>query len=321
MFKHFNKLITSLFLLVIMSTSWAWEPTKPISVLIGFSPGSGNELSFRGVSSILEKSNPKLSFVIEHKPGAAGVVAMNEFVSREADGHNIYIPSNQGIFVTAEFFQKNVVKYKLDDFEYVLGIAKSPLVVIANNKSNVNTPAELVNKLKNSPVRINFAVGSSSHKLAYSFMAEALKLDKELRGIIEYRGPAQAGLDVAGGHVEFGIIPAAVAAPLIESGKIKVIGLTSERTIKRFENTPLMNKWIPGMNVYAGWGIILPKGTSTEVQRWYSENFTRAINTQEAQTFFENNYMFTDENELTPAGFKENMLRLRKQWIPIIEKM
>jgi tripartite-type tricarboxylate transporter receptor subunit TctC len=318
--KNMKKLLIAA-LLTATTSVFAWQPTKPINVLIGFAPGSGNELSFRGVSSILEKSNPKLSFIIENRPGASGVVAMNDFVSRASDGYHIYIPSNQGIFVTAEFFQKNVVKYKLDDFEYVLGIAKSPLVVIAHVSSDVNNPAELVNKLKTTTKPINIAAGSGAHKLAYDYMAEKIKLDKKMIATVEYRGPAQAGADVAGGHLEFGIIPAAVAAPLAQSGKVKVIGLASERTIKGFDNTPLMNKWVPGMNVYAGWGIILPKGAPPEIQKWYVDNFSKAIRSPEARTFFENNYMFVDEQELTPNGFKENMTALRKQWIPVLEKL
>ena len=147
MARYISNIVKVIIFSLIASAAWAWEPTKPINVLIGFAPGSGNELSFRGVSSILEKSNPKLSFIIENRPGASGVVAMNDFVNRLADGHHISIPSNQGVFVTAEFFQRGIVKYTLDDFEYVVGIAKSPLVVIAHSGSNVNTPAEFVNKL------------------------------------------------------------------------------------------------------------------------------------------------------------------------------
>jgi tripartite-type tricarboxylate transporter receptor subunit TctC len=321
MVRYIGNFIKVIIFALITSTAWAWEPTKPINALIGFAPGSGNELSFRGVSSILEKANPKLSFVVENRPGASGVVAMNDFVSRSTDGHHIYIPSNQGIFVTAEFFQKNVIKYKLDDFEYVVGIAKSPLVVIAHSSSDVNNPAEFVSKLKTTTKPINIAAGSGAHKLAYDYMADKIKLDKKLIVTVEYKGPAQAGADVAGGHLEFGIIPAAVAAPLAQSGKVKVIGLASERTIKGFENTPLMNKWVPGMNVYAGWGIILPKGTSPEIQKWYVDNFSKAIRSPEAQLFFENNYMFVDERELTPDGFKRSMADLRKLWVPVLEKL
>jgi tripartite-type tricarboxylate transporter receptor subunit TctC len=321
MVRYISNFIKVIVFSLITSTAWAWEPTKPINVLIGFAPGSGNELSFRGVSSILEKANPKLAFIIENRPGASGVIAMNDFITRPADGYHIHIPSNQGVFVTAEFFQRTAVRYKLDDFEYVVGIAKSPLVVIAHSNSDVNNPAEFVNKLKTTTKPINIAAGSGAHKLAYDYMADKIRLDKKLIVTVEYKGPAQAGNDVAGGHLEFGIIPAAVAAPLAQSGKIKIIALTSERNIKGFENTPLMNKWVPGMNVYAGWGIILPKGTPADIHKWYVDNFAKAIRSPEAQIFFENNYMFTDEQELTPNGFKQSMVNLRKLWIPVLEKI
>lgn len=321
MARYISNIIKVIIFALIASTAWAWEPTKPINVLIGFAPGSGNELSFRGVSSLLEKSNSKLSFIIENRPGASGVVAMNDFITRPADGYHIHIPSNQGVFVTGEFFQRDIVKYTLSDFEYVVGIAKSPLVVIAHSSSDVNNPAEFVNKLKNTTKPINIAAGSGAHKLAYDYMADKIKLDKKLIATVEYKGPAQAGADVAGGHLEFGIIPAAIAAPLAQSGKIKIIGLTSERNIKGFENTPLMNKWVPGMNVYAGWGIILPRGTAPDIQKWYVNNFSKVIRSPEAQLFFENNYMFADDRELTPLGFKDSMLNLRKQWVPVLEKL
>jgi tripartite-type tricarboxylate transporter receptor subunit TctC len=193
--------------------------------------------------------------------------------------------------------------------------------VIAHSNSDVNNPAEFVNKLKTTTKPINIAAGSGAHKLAYDYMADKIRLDKKLIVTVEYKGPAQAGNDVAGGHLEFGIIPAAVAAPLAQSGKIKIIALTSERNIKGFENTPLMNKWVPGMNVYAGWGIILPKGTPADIHKWYVDNFAKAIRSPEAQIFFENNYMFTDEQELTPNGFKQSMVNLRKLWIPVLEKI
>ena len=296
----------------------AWEPSKPIQVTVGFAPGSGNELSFRGVSSLIEKANPKINFIIENRPGADGVVAMNDFVTKPNDGHHIYIPSHQGIWVTAEFFNAQAKRYSLDDFEYVVSIAKSPLAVIAWTGSATNTVPELLDRIKNTDKPITFAAGSGAHKLAFSYMTSKVKVNTDLVQTVGYKGPNQAGQDVAGGHVEFGIIPAAVAATFVKSGKVKIIGLCSEKPVAGID-APLMNKWIPGMNVYAAWGIILPKGTDPEIQKWYVDNFAKVIKSQEAKQFFDNNYMFFDERELTPSGFKNSMMQLRTQWVPILQ--
>jgi len=298
--------------------SYAWSPEKPINVTIGFAPGSGNELSFRGVSSILEKSNPKLNFIIENRPGADGVVAMNDFISKPNDGYHIYIPSHQGIWVTAEFFNAQAKKYTLDDFEYVVSIAKSPLAVIAWSGSSVNSAPELINKLTSTSKPISIAAGSGAHKLAFEYMATKISINKELVKTVSYKGPAQAGQDVAGGHVEFGIIPIAVAANLAQTGKVKILGICSEKPLTGL-NAPLMNTYIPGMNVYAAWGIILPKGTSPVIIKWYVDNFSKAIRSIEAKDFFDKNFMFFDERELTPLGFKGSMMQLRTQWLPILQ--
>lgn len=315
-----GKIITFLISMVLASTALAWEPTKPVRVLIGFAPGSGNELSFRGVSSIIEKADPKINFVIENRPGADGVVAMNDFIKLPNDGHHIYIPSHQGIWVTADFYNSQAKKYTLEDFDYVLSIAKSPLAVIASSTSNVNSIPELLKKVTTTTQPVSFAAGSGAHKLAFDFMASKININKNLVQTIPYKGPAQAAQDVAGGIVEFGIVPAAVAATLARSEKIKILGLCSEEPVAGLENVPLMNKWVPGMNVYAAWGIILPKNTDTKIRDWYVSKFSQAIRSPEAKKFFDQNYMFYDPKELTPAGFKESMMSLRKQWVPILEQ-
>jgi len=317
MVRYFSNIIKVIALTCLSMSAHAWEPTKPINVLIGFAPGSGNELGFRGVGSILEKNNSKINFIIENKPGADGVVAMNEFIKKPTDGYHTYVPSHQGIWVTAEFFNKQAVKYTLEDFEYVVTIAKSPLAVIAYTGSTVNTVPELLEKIKNTDKPITFAAGSGAHKLAFEYMTTKVKVS-ELVKTVGYKGPAQAAQDVAGGHVEFGIVPTAVAATLLSSGKIKIIGVCGEKPIAGID-APLMNRWVPGMNVYAAWGIILPKSTDQDIVKWYVENFSRTIRSAEAKKFFDQNYMFIDERELTPTGFKNSMGQLREQWIPILQ--
>lgn len=315
-----KKLLLSV-LFFISSTVMAWEPQQPIKATVGFAPGSGNELSFRGFSAFVEKANPKVTFVIENRPGADGVVAMNEFVTKPNDGYHLYVPSHQGIWVTAEYFNKQAVRFTLDDFEYGLSLARSPLAIIVNEKSDVYSVPDLIKKLLTTQKPITFAAGSGAHKLAFNYMAFQVPFNKELVKTVGYKGPAQATQDVAGGHVEFGIVPIAVAAPVAKGGKVRILALCSEQKLDGFEDTPLMKTYIPGMNVYAGWGIIFPKGTRKEIIDWYAKNFANAINSKEGQEFMRNNYMFSPKKERSPEGFKSAMTDLRKQWIPIIKDM
>ena len=321
MVRYISNFIKVIAVALIATLAHAWEPTKPITAVIGFAPGSGNELSFRGISSIIEKANPKINFIVENRPGGDGTIGMNHFVKLPNDGYHISVPSHQGIWVTADFANPENKKYTLDDFEYVVTLAKSPLAIIANSASTVNTPREFLDRVKNTDKPLNIAAGSGAHKLAYEYMMYNIKGNRSLVKTIPYKGPAQAGQDVAGGHVEFGIIPVAVANTLLQSGKIKIIALCSEYKIYSIKNVPLMKDLIPGMNVYAAWGIVLPKNTDKEIIDWYVTNFTNAIRSNEGQRFLRENLMFAEPKEQTPQGFKASMMQLREKWVPIIKEV
>ena len=318
-----KKLLSILALTLATATSFAWEPPtdRMVTATIGFAPGSGNELSFRGFSAIVQRNNPRYHFTVQNQPGADGVVAMNSFIDKPSDGQHVYVASHQGIWVTADYFNKPAVKYTLTDFEYGLTLAKSPLVIIAASNSKTSTPKQLIERLKTTKDPVTFAAGSGAHKLAYEFLMESIKGDRKLITTIGYRGPQQAANDVAGGHVEFGIVPVAVANTLLQSGKIKLIGLCSEQKLAGIPDAPLMKDYVPGLNVYAAWGLVFPKYTHKEIVSWYVSEYSKAIKSPEGKQFMLDNLMFNDGKELTPTGFEKSMMSLRKQWIPIIEKM
>lgn len=318
MVRYFSYIIA---LMLLPLAAFAWEPTKPVNVYVGFAPGSGNEMSFRGVSSIVERQNKNVNFVIYNRPGADGVVAMNDFITKPADGYHVYIPSHQGIWVTAEYFNKPAVKYTLNDFEYVLSIAKSPLALVVPYDSPVTTVPTFINHVRYTNAPISVAAGSGAHKLAYNYIADRLKLNGNLIKTISYKGPAQAVLAVAAKEVEYGILPVAVAQTMTQSNKVRILAIFSEQKLAQLPNIPLMHDYVPGANVYAAWGIILPKGTPKEVINWYTTTFASAIRSPDAQRFFNNNLMFSVDSELTPAGFENSMKQLRKQWVPILDRL
>jgi tripartite-type tricarboxylate transporter receptor subunit TctC len=318
MIKYLSCFIASILL---PAAVLAWEPAKPVNVYVGFAPGSGNELSFRGVSSIIERQNKNINFVVQNRPGADGVVAMNDFITRPADGYHVYVPSHQGIWVTAEYFNRGAVKYTLNDFEYVITIAKSPLALVVPYDSPITTVPTFINHVRYTTKPISIAAGSGSHKLAYNYIANQLKLNGDLIKTVSYKGPAQAVLAVAAKEVEYGVLPVAVAQTMTQSNKVRILAVFSEQRLAQLPHVPLMHDYVAGANVYAAWGIILPKGTPRDVVDWYVKTFADAVRSPDAQRFFNNNLMFSVESELTPRGFENSMKQLRKQWIPILASL
>lgn len=314
------KKILATMLLFLSASVWAWQPTRPITVQIGFGPGSGNEVSFRAVAQQVEQGTG-VKFVIVNQPGADGVVSLNNLTESAADGYTINIASQQNTWVMSDVMYPTQMKFTPDSFTYTVNIARSPLVIIAPIDSPVNTPRDLVRLLETTNRAVNFAVGSSSHKLAYQYLVNNTRSRKEHIQSASYRGPAQAGADVAGKIVDFGVIPAAIAYNLVKAGKVKIIGVCSDRRLAKIPEAQLMDTVVPGLHVYAGWGILLPKNTPPEIQKWYVDNFAAAIRSEQSQKFFEENLMFPDERDLTPEGHRRSMMELRRAWLPIAQKM
>ena len=93
-----KKLLLALLLVPVMA--WAWEPTKPVTVIVGNTPGAGNEIAFRKLASIVQKTNPTVVFVVQNIPGADSVIANNRVLESAADGHTINLPSHMSSYVT-----------------------------------------------------------------------------------------------------------------------------------------------------------------------------------------------------------------------------
>jgi tripartite-type tricarboxylate transporter receptor subunit TctC len=313
-----KKLLALLLLVPILA--FAWQPTKPITVIFPNGPGAGNEISFRIVADIIEK-NTGAKFVSEYKPGADGNLATNYFNTVANDGYTISVPACNSQWVTAEIWYPQMIKYNIFDFEPIANIAKSPLAFWAHPSSKVNTPEELINEIKSKQRQINFAIGGGGHKLAVEYLTTKLNVQGGDRvETAMYKGPAQALVDVMGGHVEFGVTPVAVGYPYLQAGKLKLIGVASEVQLRGLEKVPLMKDYAPGLNIYGCWNIILPKGTPKDVQEWYRTNFVPAINSKEAKEKFDENMMFISTNEHTPQGLNASMIKLRNDWQPIARK-
>jgi len=310
-------------LLLIPALAFAWQPPsgKPITATVGFAPGSGNEVSFRIVAAQAEQANPKLKFVVQNKPGAGEIVGVNWFSQQQPNGLNLYIASQQGIFTATEQWYPGQLQINPMDMEFVTTIAKSPLAVVANINSSVNTPEQFIERVKNPQAPVNVALGATAHRIVLEYLMDYVKGDRRLVQAVLYKGPAQAVQDVAGNQTEFGILPIAIAKPLIDAGRVKAIAIASEQRLAQIPRVPLWKDHVPGLNVYAAWMIMLPPGTPREQVEYYNRVFVPAINSPEAKKLFDENLMFTVKSEQTPEGARAYISRLQTQWIPYTKRI
>lgn len=304
---------------------FAWEPTRPVTVIVGNTAGAGNEIAFRKLAAIVEKTNPKFVFVVQNIPGADSVVANNRFMDAAADGYTINVPSHMSSYVTNDIWQKSIKKYNYDIFSDVLTIGKSPLVLVASPGSKVKTPQDFAQLIRTTTSPINVALGGGAHRTAFEYLMLKGRGNKDMVKPVKFNGPAPAVLSVAQydgkNGTEFGIMPIAVAKALIDAGKVIPIGFTGTKKMPQYISVPLLNTIAPGINVYAAWAIQLPPNTDKEIVAWYQREFAAAIRSIEYQEWMFSQVVFIEESELTPAGLKRQMDDLRRTFLPMLEKI
>jgi hypothetical protein len=315
-----KRIIATVLLAMAAVSAQAWTPTKSIVVVVPNAPGAGNEIAFRILAQQVEKKTGA-NFVFDYRPGAFDTIAMNHFNTLPADGYHIAVPSCQSTYVAAEIWYANSVRFNAMDFVPVTNMGKSPLGFYARTTSDTDTPEKLIAEVRSGKRPLNFAVGGAAHRLAVEYMVAGVRPSKDTVETVMYKGPAQAMNDVLAGQVEFGVFPVAVGAPLIKSGKIKLIGIAGEKNIPGLEKAKLMKDYVPNLNVYACWNLILPKNTPQDVQDWYRDAFIPALNSKETQDRYNEQFIFITANEQTPQGVRAAMHRLREQWQPFARKI
>lgn len=320
-----NKFVRSLILSIaacISFTSFAWQPTKPVTVIVGNTPGAGNEIAFRKLAEIVQKTYPKVVFVVQNMPGADSVISMNYFLTQPADGSVVALPSHMSTYVTNDIWESNIKKFSYDSFVDVLTMGKSPLVLVASPLSSVNTPTEFIRLINSTSVPINVAIGGGAHRTAFEYLMNKGKGNYDLVKSIKFNGPAPAVQSVAqfDGKLgtEFGIMPIAVAKGLIDAGKVKPIGFTGNKTMPQYPTVPLLQTVAPGINIYAAWSLTLPPKTPADIVDWYQSAFSAAANSPEYKEWAEKQNIFVANQELTPAGLRKHIDELRATFLPIL---
>ena len=298
----------------------AWEPPKNVTVIAANPPGSGNEIAFRKLASIINKDHPNVNFVIQHMAGADQVVALNHLLLQPNNGSVLAIPSKMN-FVTNDVWQRKSKRFQWDSFSYVTSIGDSPLVLVAHKSSKVKTPEEFMSRIANTKEQIVVAIGGGAHRTALEYLIYNAKANKDLVKHINYSGPAQALYSVMQNETEFGIMPITIAQPQIDDGAVRAIGFTGNETLVQYPGVPLLNSVAPGIDVQAGWLIIGPPNMPIDIVKWYNAAFVKAIDSAEYKEWQNKNIITINKMDLTPEGMKAKLEKLRATFLPLLSKI
>lgn len=296
-----------------------WSHPSTVRVIVGQSPGGGNEFAFRGVGHILEKNIPGIRFLLEHRPGLDNVVAMNHFAAQKPDGQRLLVMVQATGLVAAPIAYRQQLTTDPMTFRFVTNIAQSPMAFVVHPDSDIRSVSDLIRLAQDPRRRLNIGISGSINLLAYSYFVQSIQSPEDAVQAVRFNSPTQASLAVVSRDIDVAIVPMSVTKALIDAGRIKLLAHTGASEIPGMRSTSLMKNHIPGFELEATWSVFLPPATDRKIVEWYAVQFAKALNTPQAMDYFVTNWAQIDRTALGPNKMAETVERLRETWMHIAE--
>jgi tripartite-type tricarboxylate transporter receptor subunit TctC len=256
--------VVALALGIVSSTVNAQEayPTKPIRLVVPFSPGAGTDTVARYVAQKLGDSM-KASVVVENRTGAGGAIGAAEVAAAPPDGYTLLFVASP--FTTVAAAAKNPGYDPVRQYVAVAPIAAGPLAFVVANNVPANTMREFIALAKERPGKLNYGsagAGSVNHL--------ALELMNARAGVnvvhVPYRGIADATKDLLGGTIQAMTASIPATLPLAADKRVKVLAVTGAKRIPQLPGVPSwQEEGVPEANVINYWGIVAPVGTPASI--------------------------------------------------------
>jgi tripartite-type tricarboxylate transporter receptor subunit TctC len=237
-------------------------PDRPMTIVVGFAPGSASDALGRFAAERLqEKLGQRV--LVENRPGAGGMLAANTFARRtQPDGHTILFHSAS--LTSGVAMRRNP---EIDLRRDVLGIAllcASPMGLAVNATLPMRNMAEFIAYAKANPGRLNY--GSSGVGGIMHLQAERLRVQAGIDVVhVPYPGGAPAVTGVMANDVQFTLIDASTLAPGVQAGRLRIVGMASERRLAQFPEVPTMAEQGFPFDASVWYGLFAVGGTPPAV--------------------------------------------------------
>jgi tripartite-type tricarboxylate transporter receptor subunit TctC len=249
-------------------------PAKPIRVIVPYPPGEAADTIARLLSPIMAERMGQ-QVVVDNRAGASGQIGLEVLKNATPDGYTIGVGQG-GNLVVAPHTYKKVPYDPLKDFAAVALNATNYLAVVANPNAPFKNAAEMIAWAKQNPGKLTLATngeGGYPH-LAFELLASMAGF-KFLH--VPYKGAMQITTDVIGGQVMTGIGSYTSMSPLVQSGRMRLIGVTNHMRVPDKPDLPVFTDLVPGYDMRGWFGYIAPAGTPPAIVRRLNEEVNRAM--------------------------------------------
>lgn len=234
-------------------------PVRPVSIVVGAPPGQSSDLLARLLGARLATALGQ-AVVIDNRPGAGASLGPAHVAKSAPDGYTLLL-STPGPMAIRPNIYGTAAYDPVKSFEPIVTLGSAPLVLAVSQDSPYHTLADLVKAAREKPGIITYGtpgVGTINHLPVELFQGVAKVKFQQ----VAYRGSPAVFTDIIGGHVVFVADPATGILPMIKSGKLRPLGVTSAQRSPLFPDVPTFEQQgFNGVIASAWFGMLAPAGT------------------------------------------------------------
>ena len=283
-------------------------PSGPITIVVPFTPGGTTDILGRLASEVLQNEF-KQSVIVENRTGGGGVIGNASVARATPDGQTLLLAPTA--FSIVPFTTKNIPYDAAHDFKTITLMGYTANVMVVSPTLPVNTVKEFIDYAKSGDKYVTYAspgLGTPTQLGAEVFAHETgIKMQH-----VPYRGAMPAVTGLMSGEVTMMFIDLAPAVPLIESGKLKALGMLTLERHPSLPNLPTVAETVPGFYLMGWQGLFAPGRTPDAIVDKINAPLVKYLKTPEAADRL--NRIGVDVKWTTPAEMRDWVDSQLKHW-------
>ena len=255
-------------------------PSKAITMVVGYSPGGQADALARAVGTRLSEAL-KVPVVVENKPGANGLIAAQAVANARPDGHTILLVTDAMVTIDPQL-PGSANWDPSAALQPVVNLATAPLFLAARKDLPADSLAALVEHGRKNPNSLSF--GTSGNATPHRLAGEMLqKLGGFQMQHVPYKGTTASLTDLLGGQISLVIGSSTALEPQAKAGKIKFLGVTTEKRFPLLPEVPAIGETNPGFNIDIYFGLMAPKGAPEPVIKTLNAEVNKVLSAPETK--------------------------------------
>ena len=278
--RHFASLLLLAGASMATAPSFADYPEQPVRMVVGFPPGQATDVIAREMSRKLMDALPGSNFVVENRPGAAGILGTRSVAAAVPDGSTILMASSGTLAVNPALYS-SLPYDSVKDFQPITLAATVPLYMVVNPSIPAQTVAELVALARAQPGKINYGSGGSgvTNHLAMEMFKAAAGIDMTH---IPYKGGPAAVTDLMAGRISVMFETGPAVLQFINDGRLRALAVSSaKRASARPELPTIAESGYPGFEAVPWIGLVAPAGIPKPVLDTLSRESMKILHEKE----------------------------------------